>query len=290
MMKKILLFLIQPFPLTEKRWIPVTVISLFISFFMILYQPFGLREVVIPHKILFLAGYGLITFLVLLLDMIGLPLIIPGLLDESSWTIGKEILWILWIILTISIGNYFYSCFFLRFPWVGLKGFLVFLFFTASISLFPVAGSVILSYHLMLRRYVGSSQEINKVLQERQWKGNYGKQNITLKDHKGREILTVPVDEIRCMVSEGNYVSVFLDRREKRRMILRNTLQEMEKQVKNVPVLFRCHRAFIVNMKKIEKVKGNSQGYRLVIPGCDEEIPVSRGLSRPFRERFAALR
>lgn len=287
MMKKILRFFRQPFPLMESTWIPMTMIALFVSLFMIVYQPFGLREVEMSHKILFLGGYGLVTFLVLLMNLVLLPLVIPGLLDGRRWTIGKEILWILWIILTISIGNYFYTYFFIRFPWVGLKGFAVYLFFTASVSLFPVAGSVILSYHLMLRRYLGSSQEINKVLQKMQQQPDPGGQSVTLRDHKGRKILTVAAGEICCIISEGNYVNIFLDRREKRHVILRNTLREIEKQVRNVPFLFRCHRAFIVNLNKIVKVKGNSQGYRLVVEGCEEEIPVSRSLSRVFRERFA---
>ena len=62
----LLTWLKQPFPLINEasyNWKIIIAISLFISFFLLIFQPFGLREITIPHKELFIAGYGGVTFL-----------------------------------------------------------------------------------------------------------------------------------------------------------------------------------------------------------------------------------
>ena len=66
--------------------------------------------------------------------------------------------------------------------------------------------------------------------------------------------------------------------------MIRNTLKEIEKQISDTTSLFKCHRAFIINLAHIEKVSGNSQGYSLRIKYLDREIPVARNYSKSFRE------
>ena len=54
--------------------------------------------------------------------------------------------------------------------------------------------------------------------------------------------------------------------------------------------LFRCHRAFIINLDKVTHVEGNAQGYKLRIQDYEELIPVSRNLSAEFSDRLLAYR
>jgi DNA-binding LytR/AlgR family response regulator len=49
--------------------------------------------------------------------------------------------------------------------------------------------------------------------------------------------------------------------------------------------MVKCHRAFLVNVKHIEYVKGNSQGLKLMLAAIDFEIPVSRNYSKDLKER-----
>jgi DNA-binding LytR/AlgR family response regulator len=51
--------------------------------------------------------------------------------------------------------------------------------------------------------------------------------------------------------------------------------------------MFKCHRGFIINLAFVEKVNGNSQGYRLLIKYLDTEIPVARNYSKSFREALS---
>ena len=55
-------------------------------------------------------------------------------------------------------------------------------------------------------------------------------------------------------------------------------------------VFFRCHRAYIVNLDKIEQVEGNAQGYKLKLQGTEDLIPVSRNLNSEFSDRLLAFR
>jgi len=70
--------------------------------------------------------------------------------------------------------------------------------------------------------------------------------------------------------------------------MLRSTMRKMEDAVSNWPQFVRCHRTFMVNFDKIEKVSGNAQGYRLHLVDVGETIPVSRNLNSMVQERLNA--
>jgi DNA-binding LytR/AlgR family response regulator len=83
--------------------------------------------------------------------------------------------------------------------------------------------------------------------------------------------------------SEGNYIAFYLnlDGQVKKKLI-RNSISNIEQQLSVIPFLFRVHRAFIVNVKRIKSQKGNSLGYRLKLSGTEVEIPVSRQKTNEF--------
>jgi DNA-binding LytR/AlgR family response regulator len=60
------------------------------------------------------------------------------------------------------------------------------------------------------------------------------------------------------------------------RVVLRNTLKDLENQFSDIPQLFRCHKAYIVNTEKVVAINGNTKGYFLTLDQIVEKIPVSR--------------
>src|SRR5687767_9744829 len=55
------------------------------------------------------AGYGIVTFLIALAaDRLVKPAF-PTFFDEQTWTIYRNIIWTILLIVLIGIGNYFYS-------------------------------------------------------------------------------------------------------------------------------------------------------------------------------------
>jgi hypothetical protein len=131
--------------------------SSFISFFLIIFQPFGLQYLNSDRKSLLLAGYGLVTFVVLFIDLFIVPFVFPAVFKEEKWTVSREIMFLIGIVVTIAIWNYLYSVLLSIVPWVGIKGFIIFATFTLSIAIIPIIGVIVISHNTMLRKILKTS-------------------------------------------------------------------------------------------------------------------------------------
>ena len=88
--------------------------------------------------------------------------------------------------------------------------------------------------------------------------------------------------------AKGNYVKVgYRSDSDKEKKItwrlLRATMKQAEEAVSACPFIIRCHRAFLVNIRMVVKVDGNSQGYKLNLEGCEEDVPVSRAYAKEVK-------
>jgi DNA-binding LytR/AlgR family response regulator len=68
-----------------------------------------------------------------------------------------------------------------------------------------------------------------------------------------------------------------------RRTVLRNSLTNLEVILAGAG-LIRCHRSYLVNLRRVERVSGNAQGYRLHFIGLESSVPVARGRSAKVLE------
>ena len=274
----------KPYPLSLNKWGIILSISLFISFFMVFFQPFGLHDLESERKSLLLAGYGLVTFCVMFVNMIFLPLIFPGIFKEERWTVFREFIWLLWIVITISSGNYVYSDLLSIVHWTGIKGFFFFGGFTLSIAIIPIVGVIILSHNRLLNKNLIASGEINQLIEDHQ-AGRMNNNKLVITSENENQKIETPASTLICFESEGNYVNTwYIEEGKIVRSLIRNTLKNIEPQIQEAGNLFKCHRAYIINLSYIEKVNGNSQGYRLQMKYLDKEIPVARNYSKSFRE------
>ncbi len=92
-----------------------------------------------------------------------------------------------------------------------------------------------------------------------------------------KEKLRISFKDLLYIVSNGNYVDFYFSEGYKIvRKTLRNSLNDIEKQLVDFPFCLRTHRAYIVNLNFIINKKGNAQGYLLTLEGVNEKIPVSR--------------
>ena len=85
--------------------------------------------------------------------------------------------------------------------------------------------------------------------------------------------------------SVGNYLVFNLSgtNGQIKKLTKRGRIHQAEKDMEVYPEFFRCHRAFIVNLKQIKQMKGASKNARLVVGHGLDEIPVSR-------QQFSALK
>ena len=105
-----------------------------------------------------------------------------------------------------------------------------------------------------------------------------------------RESLEFDSKDLLYVESNGNYIRVNYQKAGKNvQCLLRATMKQAEEVTAVCPLVLKCHRAFLVNVRKVVKVNGNSQGYRLLLEGCPEEIPVSRGYSKQVKELIKGI-
>lgn len=90
--------------------------------------------------------------------------------------------------------------------------------------------------------------------------------------------------------SEKNYVEIYLERENKiQKLVKRITMSELENQLKAVYFVAKTHRSYLLNLKKIENISGNAQGYQLKLKNFESVIPVSRNKISFFEEKMKVL-
>lgn len=265
----------QPYPCNishSKKAGSIAAITFFVFGFLFLFAPFGLSEFDIEYRLYVCLGYGLACAIAMTINYYLIQPLFPHLFVESEWTVGRQLLWIGWILLTISVFNSIYSA------WIGVFSFsltqlLASIFYVFLVGIFPVAALILLDYLWLYRKHAKSAENLNRKLSTlSQTNGNA----ITLISDNENERLQLKPDELLYLTSADNYVEVvYRLESDLKKSLLRGTLKGFEQQLKNEKII-RCHRSYIVNLSQITNISGNAQGYSLKLRGTDLAVPVSR--------------
>ena len=283
-------FLNKPYPYEEsviKRLFICTLFGVFIGLFLFAFEPFGLSDIDHGNKGIFIWGYGLVTFFSLLITMLLIPYIFKSYYYTEKWTAGREILHISITMLLITILNIFYSIIFCEncepFHEDIIKV-LIFSFFSVIlVGLIPVTFMVIIYQNILLKKHIKNAESVNQNLSS----VKQTPKAITIYSNNKKNLLNVNSSQLLAIEANGNYINVYYEEKEKlNREVIRNTLKKTEVIVENHSNFIRCHKSYIVNLSKLQKVTGNAQGYKLVFDFLDFEIPISRSLSKLVLEKI----
>jgi len=262
--------------------------GLFIFLFFSLFQPLGFSLLpVLPRRFLF-AGYGLITALAIAANGLLLPRLLPRLFREERWTLGRQLLWMSWVTLTVALGAYAWSgavCgrFGLPDGWVQPRTIVL---DTFLIALIPVTVISLANASRLRRRSAVAVVEANRLLEGPAAVSAAVRVEIVAEN--GSDWLRLPLDELLAVQSEENYVRVHVVAGSTAPALLRSSLDRVERQLRpRHPHLFRCHRAWIVNLSRIARVEGNAQGLKLSLSGGNVVVPVARRAIGEFRRALA---
>jgi hypothetical protein len=277
-------YLTQRYPWEENKWKEVIAISLFIAVFLMIFQPFGLSELQTNGKYLVLAGYGLVTFFVLILDLVIIPQILPGVFNDEKWTVLKELFYLLFVLFTVGLGNLFYSSVTLGFR-LSFENIIAFQGYTLAVGIFPIVITIILKQNYLKRKNEGSAKTISASLHDQSMRVQ-DDQLVRIESENEKEYVETLVSDLLFIKSEGNYINVgYLSTGKPVNVLLRNTLKNALDLLSPYPSIFQCHRSWLINLERIEHVRGNSQGLRLVLEGTQEDIPVARNTAAAFQQR-----
>ncbi len=260
----------------------IFLISLILLLLVFLFQPFDLNTLNKEDKFLLIGGIIIVYFIGLSINL----LLIPAFMSKKglfkNWTVLKEILWNIWILFTLATGYFIYF---------RISGSFSFSFFILLkiliISAIPISILIPYNRNRLLHKHLQSALELNKYLEE---KAHPTPKIVHLKSDYEKDDLSVDVNAVLFIRSANNYIEVFWKEKDKiLSQLVRCTLKYAEDTFKNYPFIFKCHRAYIVNINYVEKVEGKSQGYTLYVGEGKHTITVSRNFITQFKELFYKL-
>lgn len=294
MIYKLNALLRSPYPQLMKRWKAVAVPSCIVFLILFLFQPFGISQIG-AGKLWVLLGYGVVSSLALGIMVYLFPAIFPRFHREQNWTFGKQLLSTLGSCLLIGIGNWVYTSCIFGWHILSWRGFLISLAWVAILAPFPIIFFLMWNRNLQLARSLKEAMEMNLILSKREHAeeeeagqaagGETAGESVRLVFSGGtKEMLEVDAYTLLYIEAEGNYVRIaYRSGGKMRQKLVRATMKQAEEAAAACHYILRCHRAFVVNVRAVVKVDGNSQGYRLQLQGCEEEIPVSRAYAKKVK-------
>lgn len=282
-----------PFPcVTPKTFVVHGLISAFVAFFLIVFQPFGLSESRLPNKNIFLAGYGFTCFAALTVTSVLFSFFQKNRTLEGNWNIAREILWMLMIVMVIALFNFLYSIF-VGYAIFDVHSLLLFVSYTFAIAIFPVVVTVMLNWQKHQIKNEREGREINELLHQEKKPEEISAaaaHKIVLKAESGNEQIEVQPGNLLYIESMDNYSAVyFLRENSVQKILLRGSLKFMEGQLQNQTKILRCHRTYIVNLANAESATGNAQGYKLKLKNVQIPLPVSRNYLSTVLAEFKRL-
>lgn len=294
MINKSSFVLSQPYPLfTEPRLVipGALATSLFITVFLVIFQPFGISGVQTPGKIWYLLGFMPVILGGLLLNYLLLPRLLPEIFEADEWQVGKEIGWLLWNIFSVGVlGDvYFYYSPLSQLRFSQLLGYLG---QGLIIAVIPETFYVLLTYSIFLTRRLEAAEQLNRKLSA-QLPGEKdllsSRETLLLAAENGKEVVHVPARDLLFIRSRDNYANiVWQDGGRLKKTLLRTSLKNLEDQI-STPRVLRCHRSFIVNLGRVRSITGNARGYRLYLDSYAEPIPVSREAGKALLAQLQKL-
>ena len=283
-MQKISTWLNKPFPVWEDTFTRKVLLVVFIEIFSIgfkyIYKPFGM-ELSGNYTLSSFLGHGILNIFVLSFQLFLLPKLFKGYFSEKNRTVGRQIMWILVLFLVLTIVHASFSFFdgvYLVIP----NSLIDSLFVNLSIGIFPIAIIVLLGYVKQLEDKLKEKEIHTAKYLEKELKNEL----IEIASETGNEKIQLLLNNLLYVKSADNYSEVYYNEGgQVNRKILRTTLSSIEDNISS-EYLFKIHRSYIINLQKIDAVKGNSNKCNITLENSDTSFPVSRSKRKELLEKL----
>ncbi|MES2763606.1 MAG: LytTR family DNA-binding domain-containing protein [Bacteroidota bacterium] len=295
-------FLKKPYPYNSfslKEILTDFYIGCFVALFLIIFQPFDISLWQTEFKTLKLVGFGFVSFICPLVFRIISTQVLNAQKPEETWMVWKETLSLLLVLMFIAFGNLCYSNL-IRISHFNIQELLLTSVATFLLAIFPITANVVLKYNrfITLNKKDAELMETEILKFQHRSEVNTGEENATqnqktllLIAENEKDSLELKPEELLYIESADNYSNVvFIKDKYVTKQLIRSSLKRLESQI-TFPFILRCHRSYIVNLKQVNHIKGNAQGYRISFKtGSDDTIPVSRNYSKALFERLETLK
>ncbi|HZK95151.1 MAG TPA: LytTR family DNA-binding domain-containing protein [Prolixibacteraceae bacterium] len=279
----------QPYPFNNNFKHNVKTIGLVAMGFVLLvlyFQPFGINFLKSEHDGYFVLGAGFMSAGTLFANTLILPGIMPKVFDSSKWTIRKEMVWNVWLFSNLFVIFSLMAWFVKQIEFTDLP-----VFRTGALALLPLVLFNLISYNHSLKDTVVNALDNSRKHWFREEKPEIEvKHDLKLSAENGKDVFSARMEDVLVFHSSGNYIEIFwLENQIRRKKLFRQTFAFVEQYMKDKPDFKKCHRCWMVNLKKIEALSGNSKGYFVEMNKLGFKIPISRNYISNFRELLSRI-
>lgn len=249
-------------------------ISFGVFLFILFFQPFPLEMLDYNNRLLYVLGFGGITFVISCIVLIFLPFFLPKWFKASEWESGPPFVLSAFLLILTSTAFAFY----IRF--VGQNDLSLYIIFKmVLVCLIPIFILVILYKNKYQEQFIEVLRDQNKSYFSMlsKYETEVGEKEIDIFSSNKSDKVTLKAKDIILIKSADNYIEIFYfenDSIEKK--VIRNTLKDIETQLSEHKNIIRCHRTSLINIVYIEKLIRDYSGYSLLVSELDEKVPVSR--------------
>lgn len=250
--------------------------------FVLYFQPFGINFLKSEHDGYFVLGAGILSAGTLFANTLILPGIMPMVFEPSRWTIRKEMVWNIWLFSNLFVILSLMAWFVNRIQFTDLP-----IFKTGGLALLPLVLFNLISYNHSLKDKMVSVLDNGRKhwFKEEKTEVTTVQKDFKIFAENGKDIFYANLADILVFHSSGNYIEIFwLDNQVKRKKLFRQTFASIEKYLKENPGFQKCHRCWLVNIKLINSMTGNSKGHFVEMDHLGFKIPVSRNYISTFRK------
>jgi hypothetical protein len=270
----------KPYPFSEdlkhnSKIIFFTSVGVFA--FLFLFQPFNIGDLPAKNKYYLMAGLAVVTFLSLSFNLLFIPSLFPKKFSSANWNIKKEIFWNVWILFT-TLAGYFLVNNSLGVLKVSFS-LVIKLVMTAVI---PISVLIIVNHNKMLRSHLKVADELSRKLKDNRF---IQEKIVYFNSEYQKDSLAIKLNLLVFIRSANNYIEVFWKEGESmKNQMVRCSMAYAEDMLKEHKFIFKCHRSYLVNINYIDKIEGNSQGYKLYFEKVDFSVPVSKNSVSRLKE------
>jgi hypothetical protein len=249
-------------------------ISFAVFLFVLFFEPFPVEKFESNDRIAITAGLSGIVFLLIVLFRTVLPWLVDKPEKDDQEPTLPPYLGSFIILILSSIAFAFYLSYVggvsITFP-IMFRVVFICIAVVVSLRIYDLISELKLQISSLVVEKKITQKQIEK------YEEDHLNKNIEFASEAGKENLTIKVSDVVLIKSADNYVEVIYRENEKfNKKLIRNTLKQIEYQIRQYSNFMRCHRICIVNMHYIDNLNRNHNNYWLSVKGLNEQIPVSR--------------
>ncbi len=245
-------------------------VGLFVAIVAVGVQPFGLSDFSHESKTLYLIGFGIVAFVGMLIAKFVLPQVLKSFYDTQSWTVGRQVVHLLVVMLLIGSSALVYSNYFsiATFTFIDVLK-------VVAVGIIPAVVITFIQQKLFHSQFSTIADKINSNLNSLSLPASKQILPVLVFGESGQKLSLLPNQLIYAETSKDSTDFYWQNLMGVEKTTVQTSLANVEKELSTHPQFVRLHRNFVVNMRGIHKVEGNARGYELYIARKKNAIPVS---------------